>query len=142
MDKYQQLKNRHESMLQLAGEISSMLCENDCLHRYYPIRNKLATLSGKLIIMFAVEDSTLFPALLRCSDPRARLIANYLISERETIMAELDSYTKSWPVPHDLSCTSGQFAAETGHILSRVVERIRMEENEMHKLTIFHQKLI
>jgi hemerythrin-like domain-containing protein len=125
---------QHNEILELAGEISSLLKADLSLEDAAEIRNMLSTLAGKVSIHLAMEDNGLYPRLKESNDPVTLKTTMEFIREMGDIMDKFKTYNDRWPIPHSIHEAPEKFITETKLIFAALQNRIERENSILYPL--------
>jgi len=127
-------REQHEHLLTAVRELASLL-EAEALRRSgKEARAALARLSGRLHVHLAMEDESLYPALLEHVKPAVRETARRFQVEMGGLRRELDGHLTRWPAALALEGRPEQFVAETRTVLAALEARIGREDRELFPL--------
>lgn len=127
-------REQHEHLLAAARELDSLLDAGALRANGKTARAALARLAGRLHVHLAMEDRSLYPALLSRPEASVRDTAARLQAEMGRLRAEVDGYLLRWPSARALEARPEGFVAETRAILAALQARIGLEDRELFPL--------
>lgn len=127
-------REQHEHLLRCARELSSLLGVEAIRADGQEARAALSRLSGRLHVHLAMEDRSLYPALLAHADPSVRETARRFQEERGGLRRTVDEFLARWPSARELGLRPEEFVAETRIVLAALESRIGREDRELFPL--------
>ena len=134
MPKTDRFRRQHDQLLEVVGEITSYLNPAAIDVNASDVARLLARLSGKLRIHLAMEDESLYPRLLKSSDPRISATADEFIAEMGTIGVTFKSYMDTWGSASYIKRDPNAFISDTKELFSALGDRINRENNELYPI--------
>ena len=132
MSRTQKYREQHDSLLQIATEISGYLTVQKVTDEAESIRRLLSTLFGKLNVHLAMEDKSLYPQLLDNSNEQVKVLASRFIKEIGGIGEAINSYKSNWPSATKIKDDPDTFISQTKDIFKALSQRIDKENNELY----------
>ncbi len=125
-------KKQHKELLQTAKEISDVLDAEKLSRNAGNARSLLSKLAGKLTVHLLMEDRSLYPNLLKHSDPNVQSLAKRYIDEMGDVKTTFEKYSKNWVTSSKIQDNPDGFVRETKGILDALAKRIEKEDNELY----------
>ncbi len=91
----------------------------------------LHDLSGKLMVHLAMEDRSLYPALLESADPAVRARARHFQDEMGRLWPRAEAFFRHWLRPDAIQLAPSTFAAELRPLLHALATRVAAEDVEL-----------
>lgn len=123
---------QHEELIQIVGRLTPLL-NGDCGQRAKELRQGLNDLAGGLNIHLAMEDTVMYPRLLKASDPTVVKTAQAFIDEMSGLKAAFGAYSKKW-TQTAIAADGAGFAAETRAVFAALGERVKKENSQLYPL--------
>jgi hypothetical protein len=132
MGKTQVYRDQHVELLSLAGKLKAMLDAEKLKQDGAAVRTLLSSLAGKLTVHLAMEDKSLYPALLASADPTIRAKAKRFTDEMGGIKQALTAYLARYPSGPVIAQSAAGFVKETTEILAVLARRVRAEDSDLY----------
>jgi iron-sulfur cluster repair protein YtfE (RIC family) len=134
MSATEQFRTQHKEILLLAGEIGSL-----CQPRVAPgnetaIKAKLNALSGVLSVHLAMEDKTLYPAMISSQNSAAKNTASAFKDQMGGIAGAFKSFIGKYPTGKSILDHDAAFSADFKAIRTALQTRISKEESALYPL--------
>src|SRR5687768_11261107 len=110
-------RRQHTEILEIIGQMSSMLAIDDLRNDGIPIRTLLSRLGGVLLVHLSMEDRTLYPRLRESANQTFVAIAARYSDEMGGYKERYVAYAQRWLNPHKIQENPSDFIAETREIL-------------------------
>jgi iron-sulfur cluster repair protein YtfE (RIC family) len=130
-DKY---RDQHQELLGVVGEIQKLLNPGTLAAHSDAARKALSTLAGKLNIHLAMEDSVLYPSLLKHKDPSVQAKAKQFMDEMGGIKQAFGAYLAKWPTASSIQQNPADFVKETQALFQVLGKRIQAEDSDLYAL--------
>lgn len=127
-------REQHEHLLAAARELDSLLDAGALRANGRAARAALSRLAGRLHVHLAMEDRSLYPALLARPEAPVREAAARMQAEMGRLRTEVDAYLLRWPSAQALEDRPEGFVAETRAVLAALEVRIGREDRELFPL--------
>jgi len=134
MSKTKMFRDQHDDLLKAAAKLKAELNADKIGKDPAPAKSALAQLLGKLSVHLAMEDKSLYPALVKHPDQRVKSTADRFIGEMGAVAKVLADYQKTWAGEAALKQNPRGFVQQTGNILDALGKRIDKENGELYKL--------
>lgn len=125
---------QHVELLDIAGQISKKLTTSDIASDGKSIVDLLVLLAGKLSFHLAMEDKSLYPAILNSQDVAAKQTAQKFIDEMGGITKIFEGYRAKWVTAANIQANPAGFIEETKGLFKALGDRITREEKELYIL--------
>lgn len=127
-------RDQHRELLAIAGELAGNLNLTIIKNESENVRSILSRLAGKLKVHLAMEDKSLYPALLRTSDAEVKALTRKFMDEMGGIAVVFTKYKDKYPGPSSLKSDPEGFITETKTIIAALKARIDKEDNQLYPL--------
>lgn len=127
-----QYREEHAELAALAKAFEALLNPTRLQTEAAEARRALSTLSGKLRLHLANEDTLLYPAAAAHSNDAVRQLATRYQREMGPLAQAFKDYSNKWLLPKDIATQAPQFIAESKQVLKALNERIRKENTEFY----------
>lgn len=134
MSQIKNFQEQHTKVLQIVGEISSLLKGGQVARDAQQLRQLLSKLAGVINIHLAMEDKSLYPALLTHQNAVVRSTAKKFMDEMGSIRQAFESYMRKWPASTSIQNNPTEFARETANLFNALSKRIARENSELYPL--------
>ncbi|MBL7670954.1 MAG: hemerythrin domain-containing protein [Bdellovibrionaceae bacterium] len=134
MSKTEHFRADHKDMVGIVGEISKLLNEAGLGANPAPVTGLLGKLVGKLKIHLVTEDRSLYPQLLKSSDPKVKATAEKFQAEMGGIKTVVEAFATKWMDPREIKAHPAAFIKETKGLFDALAKRIEKEDNELYAL--------
>lgn len=125
-------QRQHDDARAIVAEINTALATTAI--DPHALSNMLVRLGGLLRIHFAMEDKSLYPALLDSHHYDAAQTARLYQHEMGGIWRDLQLFIERWRVSAIIEADSATFRAECVEILASLLERIDREDRLLYPL--------
>ncbi|MBN8530323.1 MAG: hemerythrin domain-containing protein [Alphaproteobacteria bacterium] len=98
------------------------------------LRRKLSELAGKLSVHLAMEDKSLYPAMVNSASEEARTTATVFMHDMGDLAATFKAYTTRWPGADAIREDTGGFVNETRKVFQALRNRVAREETVLYPL--------
>lgn len=133
MSKTAPYREQHTRLLDMVKAISAHLHDAGVSRNAEDIRSQLSLFMGLLKVHLAMEDKSLYPALLKSPDAKLRTMAQKFIDEMGAIGGVLQTYQETWTTPQVIRNNRAKFIADTKSLLNSLINRIDRENNELYR---------
>lgn len=99
-----------------------------------PARQTLLQLAGKLKVHLAMEDKSLYPAMLGSSSAKTVATTQRFMDEMGGLAEAFGTYCARWGRLSDIDGDPATFAAETRSIVDALGQRIAREDTQLYPL--------
>lgn len=123
---------QHDDLVQIVGRMQPYL-NGDCGKRAKELRQGLNDLAGGLNIHLAMEDTVMYPRLLKSNDPQLVKTAQTFMDEMSGLKAAFTAYSKKW-TQSAIAADGAGFAAETRSVFAALAERVKKENSVLYPL--------
>jgi len=130
----QNYRDQHDQLLRIATELAAITQAGKAGTQSDVARRHLSELAGKLNLHLAMEDKSLYPALLSHPDEKVRATAKKFVDEMGGIAAAFTGYLAHWPTPGSIAKAPQDFAKETAGIIKALGDRIQKENTVLYPL--------
>ena len=134
MSKTDHFRADHKDMVGIVGEISKLLNEASLVANPAAVTGLLGKLVGKLKIHLVTEDRSLYPQLLKSTDPKVKAVTEKFQTEMGGIKAVVDAFATKWTDPRTIKTHPADFIKETEGLFAALAKRIEREDNELYAL--------
>jgi len=126
-------RKQHTEILAVVGSLESCLRRADKAERATAARMALNTLSGKLSIHLAMEDSSLYPRLASHQMAELRALAHSFCGEMAGLKEVFAAYNRKW-VERAIAGDFKGFATQSEPIIEALRTRIARENDVLYAL--------
>lgn len=134
MSRTDSFRTQHDKILQIVGGIVPLLSSNNLGTDAGAVRRLLAQLTGMVSVHLAMEDNSLYPAMLTHKDARLKTTAQRYQQEMGGIKGAFENYTKKWASATSIQANPDQFVKESKSLFETLGRRIARENNELYSL--------
>ena len=134
MSRSDQLRRQHQQLAQDISAITPRLRHESVTAEAAAIRMELAGLAGTLNVHLAMEDKTLYPAMLASSDAKTRATAASFQKDMGGLATAFRTYMASWPNPEALTARPAEFCTQTKAVFDALAKRVQQEESTLYPL--------
>ncbi len=125
---------QHERILTPARDILAILDSGNLAENEYAVGQLLSGLAGRLKLHLAVEDKSVYPALLNNPDEHVRIVARKFKDEVGDIYVVFNEYFKKWSSSAKIESSRDAFTRETRELFEALMDRITKEDKELYPL--------
>jgi Hemerythrin HHE cation binding domain len=126
-------RRQHVEIVKLVQGVQAFLAPGALKGDASAVRLKLSELSAKVGLHLAMEDGTLYPALMAHRDPKVRDTASRFNNEMSGIKAAFQTYSEKW-TESAIRGNSVGFIEETNRLFVALANRIHRENTELYPL--------
>lgn len=130
----EKFRGQHNVLVYHAEDLYTRATSIETIEDAKAARKLLNHFAGKLVVHLAKEDKSLYPTLLKSSDPKVVALTKRFIREMGDLAETFEGYTKRWVNPQTILENNEDFAAETKSIVTALGQRIDRENNELYVL--------
>jgi iron-sulfur cluster repair protein YtfE (RIC family) len=134
MSATEQFRSQHKEILTLTGEIGSLCLSGVVPGNESTIKAKLNALSGILSVHLAMEDRTLYPAMINGQNPAAKNTASAFKDQMGGIAGAFKSFVGRYPTGKSILDHAAAFGADFKAIRTALQTRISKEESVLYPL--------
>ena len=127
-------RQQHKDLVSFVKEIEAKLNPATLPANADEVRKLLSTLAGKLSVHLAMEDKTLYPAMMQSGYAEAKQTAEKFMAEMGKLAAAFKDYTQKWPSPQSITANPSGFCEQTKAVFKALSERIQREESVLYNL--------
>lgn len=127
------LREQHKKALEIVSAIQADLNPTKLAQDAQAISANLSKLSGTIGVHLAMEDKSLYPAMMGSANAEVKKAADKFSKEMGNIGAVFGAYTKKWNAG-TIKSDPNAFITETKQIISVLGDRIKREEAELYPL--------
>jgi hemerythrin-like domain-containing protein len=127
-------REHHHELLSLAGQISPLLDAGRLAADAGAVRQHLNNLAAKLKIHLAMEDSALYPRLLKHADGSVRSKTQAFMDEMGGIKRAFEAYLDNWSTAQAIQARSQAFIEDTQGLLKILGQRIKKEDDDLYAM--------
>jgi hypothetical protein len=139
MGKTQVYRDQHVEILSLAGKLKAMLDVEKLKQDGAAARTLLSALAGKVTVHLAMEDKSLYPALLASADPTIQAKAKRFTDEMGGIKQALTKYLARYPSGTVIAQSAAGFVKETTAMLAVLGKRVQAEDSDLYVAVDAHR---
>ena len=130
-DKY---REQHRDLEAVVSQIVPLLQEGTLAEDASQVRSLLSQLAGKLNVHLAMEDSALYPSLVKHPKPEVQAKAKAFIEEMGGIKHAFGGYLAHWPSAPAIQAAPKDFIKETSALAGALAKRIQSEDNDLYAM--------
>jgi len=125
-------RKQHAEILDTARQISQYFGSTISEEEAAVIRRQLSKMHGLVGLHLAMEDKSLYPSMLRSTDPAARDLAQRYSAEMGDLSAAFERYMKAWSKGSAISASPAAFTEESKGIFNALSKRIHRENTQLY----------
>ena len=125
-------RNQHDKLSKMASDISERLSIDQLSSDATEVRHLLSELLGHLEVHLVMEDKSLYPSLLDCSDDKIKSMARRFINEMGDIGEALKAYRNKWKSVYDIQDNPRDFVDHTKVIFNALIKRMEKENTQLY----------
>lgn len=126
----QRYREQHEALRQIAGEIPTVASEVS----ERAVRGWLIKLIGTLRAHLGLEDSYLYPQMLKHPDSAVREKAQRFQQEMGGLSQAVDEFHKRWSTINAIDSDPAGFVAQWAKIRAALVDRMEREDDDLYTM--------
>jgi hemerythrin HHE cation binding domain-containing protein len=126
-------RRQHGEIVKLVQGVQAFLLPGSLPGAAHAARLKLSELAAKVDVHLAMEDGSLYPALMAHNDPRVRDTASRFNNEMSGVRAVFEVYRTKW-TESAIRADSAGFIEETNRLFAALANRINRENTELYPL--------
>lgn len=134
MSRTASFRTQHKELVEIVQAISAKLNPAAAAAEADQIRHLLSSLSGKLNFHLAMEDKSLYPAMLASTDPAAKKAATEFMNEMGGLATAFKNYVAAWPTAAAIKEKPADFCAQTQGVFAALGKRVEREESVLYAL--------
>jgi hemerythrin-like domain-containing protein len=134
MRKTETLYRQHQEIMAVAQQLSGKLKPAAVQADAAGVRSLLSEMIGKLKLHLAMEDKSLYPALLEAKDAKVVATCRKFMSEMGGIADVVKKYGETYSSPQALASNPDDFIRDTKGLLAALSERVRREESDLYPM--------
>ena len=128
-DKY---RAQHRELEAVVGQLVPLLDPAALAGNATAARSLLSQLAGKLNVHLAMEDSALYPTLLKHPRPEVQAKAKAFMVEMGGIKKAFVDYLARWPSGPAIQAKPAEFITETESLAGALAKRIHSEDHDLY----------
>lgn len=125
-------RKQHVDILSIARDINQQLGAELSEQEAGAIRRQLSKMHGIVGLHLAMEDQSLYPAMLRSTDAEARALAQQYSDEMGDLASAFNAHMKTWGSNAAVSNAAAEFTAQTKGIFNALSKRIHRENTQLY----------
>lgn len=123
---------QHRELEGLARDVRARLQPATLGQNAFELASLLSRFSAKLKVHLAMEDHSLYPALIADPNEHTRALARRFADEMGGLSATFHDYRRKWSGSRVIELAPLEFAIETREILRLLGNRIDREDRELY----------
>lgn len=127
-------REQHQELLAIVGDLSKLLNASTLGTNADAARKTLSSLAGKLNVHLAMEDSVLYPTLLKHKDPSVQAKAQKFMDEMGGIKQAFGAYLGKWPTATAIQQDPQGFIQATQGVFQVLGKRIQAEDGDLYTM--------
>lgn len=127
-------RKQHVEIMNFAREINGLLADPLSEAAAAEIRPMLSKLAGLVSLHLAMEDKTLYPAMVNHSDAATRATATRYSNEMGSLASAFGDYVGNWRTTAQMRAEPARFATESKAVFNALSKRIHHENVELYPL--------
>jgi hypothetical protein len=125
-------RNQHREILTMVDNIDGYLNEKRLATENLEVLTLLSRLFGKLAIHLSIEDNSVYPRLLECSDSSVCSMAKSFSEEMGGIAKIVEEFKGKWGDCQRIKERPTDFICETKGLFQALTLRIEREDKELY----------
>ena len=129
--KTDRIKSDHDALLGYVGGLRELV-QAGIPENAEAIFRELMKISASIKLHLAIEDRTLYPALMAAVDPRIAATGKRYQQEMGDIAQQYDAFSRRWNHPQHVQQDSEGFRDDANRVLRIVFERMQRENLDFY----------
>lgn len=125
-------RKQHVEILSIAREINQQLGPELSEQEAASIRRQLSKMHGIVGLHLAMEDQSLYPSMLRSTDPEARALAKQYSDEMGDLALAFNNHMKTWGSNAAVTNAAEEFTTQTKAIFNALSKRMHRENTQLY----------
>jgi hypothetical protein len=134
MSRTEKYREQHRELEALIGQMAAGFDPARLAQDASPMRTLLSQLAGKVKVHLAMEDSALYPSMLKHPNPSVQAKAKAFMDEMGGIKQAFAAYLAKFPSAQAIQADPKGFIEATGAIAGALGKRIHAEDSDLYAL--------
>jgi hypothetical protein len=127
-------REQHAALVKGIGAIQRLARPAELSTRAPELLRLLMELAGQLKLHLALEDESLYPKLVKATDPKTAEIARRFQREMGGLRRAFEAFLADWSTVAKLQADPARFVEAWGGIVKALGARVEREEKELYSL--------
>lgn len=125
-------RQQHKDLLAIAGKMALGFRQEHLARDASEMRTLLSELTAKLKVHLAMEDKSLYPALLNHSNGLISTKAQEFVTEMGGLAEVYTKYVERWRTASLIQADPDTFITESRDVFDALADRIKREDSELY----------